>query len=108
MANEDIQNLNKIVNDLREKVSEFIGKSEAKDEKYDEHIAEDKQWKEKMGTELHAIANALLQDQSREEGQTETKTKLAEHWKWAIVVIVTLLAGNFIEVMEKLSQIFLG
>ena len=105
-GNNDVQNLYKLVNDLREKVSEFIGKSEAKDARYDEHITEDKQWKQNMSNELHAIANALLQDQSREEGEKETKSQLAEHWKWIIVVGATLLAGNLPEVVKKLSQLW--
>ena len=110
MSVEDIQNLYKLINNLSVEVSGFIASTTSEhshlSETVDKHIEKDEEWKESMDAQLSAIAQSLLQKHARDEGQAEMKTKISEFWKWGIVIVATLIAGNLPEVFDKLSLIF--
>ena len=89
MSVQDIQNLYKLINDLREKVAEFIGSSQTRDKHFESHIEKDEKWKNDMESQVTAIAQALLQDQTRDK----TKKEIGGFWYAVIVIIVTLLAN---------------
>ena len=89
MSAQDIQNLYKLINDLREKVAEFIGSSETRDKHFESHIENDEKWKNDMESQVTVIAQALLQDQTRDK----TKKEIGGFWYAVIVIIVTLLAN---------------
>lgn len=106
MSAQDIQNLYKIINDLREKVSVHIGQSSAEHKTFQKHIEKDEEWKDSMEKQVNLIATEIIKEHSREEGETERKKKLAEHWKWAIVVGATLMANNLPKFLEGLAKMF--
>ena len=106
MSTQEIQNLYKLINDLREKVSAHIGQSSAEHKTFQKHIEKDDKWKDGMEKQVNLIATEIIKDQSREEGEIKTKKKLAEHWKWAIVVGATLLANNLPKFLEGLAKMF--
>ena len=106
MSVQDIQNLYKLIYDLREKVSSHIGQSSAEHKTFQKHIEKDDAWKDSMQKQVNLIATELIKEHSREEGETQTKKKLAEHWKWAIVVGATLMANNLPKFLEGLANLF--
>ena len=89
MSAQDIQNLYKLINNLRVEVREFIAKSGTKDEHFENHIEEWKGWKNGIEAQVTAIANALLQEQTAKE----TKKEIGGLWYAVLVIIVTLLAN---------------
>ena len=97
VSTQDIQNLYKLVNDLRVEVSKFIGAATADHEHLseivEEHIEKDDKWKDKMEAQVSAIANALLQDQTHDAAVKETKKEIGGIWYAVIVIVVTLLAN---------------
>ena len=97
MSTQDIQNIYKLVNDLRVEVSKFIGTATADHEHLSEtvedHIEKDDKWKEKIGAEVAAIAQALFQGQTHNTAVKETKKEIGGIWYAVIVIIVTLLAN---------------
>ena len=104
MSHEDIQNLYKLINDLREKVAEFIGSSETRDEHFETHIKKDDKWKTDMESQVSAIAQALLQDQTRDDAVKETKQELSAKWWAAIAIIGALVAGCLPVLLQKWMQ----
>ena len=97
MSTQDIQNLYKLVNDLRVEVSKFIGTATADHEHLseivEEHVQKDDKWKEKMEAQVSVIANALLKDQTHDAAVKTTKKEIGGIWYAIIVIIVTLLAN---------------
>ena len=104
MSTQDIANLYKLINDLRVLVSKFIGESQTKDEQFEKHIEKDDEWKENMESQVSAIANALLQDRTRDDAVNETKKELSAKW-WAVIAIIgALVAGCLPVLLEKWIQ----
>ena len=113
MSVQDIQTLFKLVNDLRVEVSKFIGKSnsdhEHLSEGFDKHVKEWKGWRESTESQLNAIANAILQDQTRDTAEKEVETKIEKQEetrdnKW-LMWRITIVAGAF-TILSNLGQIF--
>ena len=124
MSVQDIQNLYKLVNDLRVQVGQFIGKSnsdhEHLSESFEDHVEEWKDWKGGIESQLNAIANALLQDQTRGdvekavEEKTEQKSEKDKDkssdkrllWQTTIVLAIFSILSNLGEIFGFLAKIF--
>ena len=121
MSAYDIQNLYKLIQDLRAEVREFIGRSDTKHDHFEEHIDKDDDWKDKMEGQLTAIANALLQEQTRDNvekevvAETERKEeKRGDKWLlwWTTIVVgaFTILSniGDILQFMAKIFNLLAG
>ena len=109
MSTHDIQNLYKLLSDLKAQVSGFIGRSDTKHEHFDDHIKGSEKWQESTESQLNAIANALLQEQTRDnvEKEVEVKTDKQEDKrdnKW-LMWRITIVAGAF-TILSNLGEIF--
>lgn len=109
--------------DLRKKVDTIaveVGKGEqAHDNLKDmlgDHIEKDEKWKDKMEGQLTAIANALLQDQTRDDAEKEVEQKSEAQtvhkenkwltWKTTIAVCAFGVLANIGEVFKFLAKLF--
>ena len=120
MSVQEIQNLYTLLTDLKAQVSGFIGESKAKDKEFDKHIVKDERWKENTENQLNAIANALLQDQTRDtiekavEDKTEQKSEKDKDtssnkrllWQTTIVLSIFSVITNLDKIFGFLSKIF--
>ena len=75
MSVQDIQHLYKLLSDLKAQVSGFIGRSDTKHEHFDDHITHSEKRQERIESQLNAIANALLQEQTRDNVEKEVEEK---------------------------------
>ena len=115
MSTQDIQNLYKLISNLQAEVREFIGRSDTKHDHFENHIGDWKGWKDRTEGQLNAIANALLQEQTRDnvekEAETETERKEEKRgdkwllWWTTIVVGAFAILSNIGEVVEFLAKI---
>ena len=109
--------------DLRTKVDTIaveVGKGDKAHENLKEmlgaHITKDDKWKEKMSAQVGAIAQALLQDQTRDdaEKQAEKKTEVQQvekknkwiTWKTTLVVCGFGVLANIGEVVKFFAKLF--
>ena len=116
MSTHDIQNLYKLINNLRVEVREFIGRSDTKHDHFEDHIRDWKSWKDGTERQLNAIANALLQEQTRDdvEKETEAETERKEEnrsnkwllWWTTIVVGAFAILSNIGEVVQFFAKLF--
>ena len=120
MSVQDIQNLYKLISDLKAQVSGFIGRSDTKHEHFDKHITHSEKRQERIESQLNAIANALLQEQTRDnvEKEVEVKTDQQEEksdekstnkrllWQTTIVLGIFSILSNIDEVFGFLAKIF--
>ena len=104
MSTQDIQNLYKLINDLRVLVGKWIGESKVKDDQFEKHIEKDDEWKKDMVAQMSAIANALLQDQTHDNAVKETKKELSAKWWAAIAVVSAIIAGCLPVFLQKWIQ----
>ena len=121
MSTQDIQNLYKLINDLRVEVSDFIGRSDTKHDHFEDHITDWKSWKDNTEGQLNVIANALLQEQTRDhvekeaEAETERKDeKRGDKWLlWWTTIVVGAFAilsniGEFVQFFAKILNLLAG
>ena len=116
MSTQDIQNLYKLLSDLKAQVSGFIGRSDTKHEHFDDHIKGSEKRQERIESQLNAIANALLQEQTRDnvEKEVETKTEQQEEkstnkrllWQTTIVLAIFSVLSHLGEIFGFLAKIF--
>ena len=120
MSAQDIQNLYKLVNDLRVQVGQFIGKSnsdhEHLSESFHDHVEEWKKWKGGIESQLNAIANALLQDQARgdveKEAEQKSQVKKVQKenkwltWKTTLALCVFAVVANIGDVVKFFAKLF--
>ena len=116
MSTQDIQNLYKLLSDLKAQVSGFIGRSDTKHEHFDDHIKGSEKRQERIESQLNAIANALLQEQTRDnvEKEVETKTEKQEDkrdnkwllWRITVVAGVFTILSNLGECFQFLAKLF--
>lgn len=120
MSVHEIQTLYKLISNLQSELRGFIGRSDTKHEQFDDYIREAKDKDEKLDSQLTAIANALLQDQTRDavEKEVEEKTEQKEEkdedkssnkrqlWQTTIVLGIFSILTNLEKIFGFLAKVF--
>lgn len=113
---QDFRDLRKEVRDISKEVAKGEKAHDNLKEMLGEHIKKDDKWKEDMGAQVTAIANALLQDKTRDnvEKEAEAETEKQEEkrsnkwltWKTTLAVCGFAVIANIGEVVKFFAKLF--
>ena len=113
---QDFRDLRSEVNTIAQKVAQGEKAHEHLEKMLGDHIKKDDKWKEDMGAQVTAIANALLQDQTRDDAEKEAEQKSDAKkvelknkwltWKTTLAVCGFAVLANIGEVVKFLAKLF--
>ena len=113
---QDFRDLRKEVQNITKEVAKGEQAHDNLKEMLGNHIKKDDKWKEDMGAQVTAIANALLQDQTRDDTEKEAEQKLEVKkverknkwltWKTTLAVCGFAVLANIGEVVKFLAKLF--
>ena len=113
---QDLRDLRTQVNTISQEVAKGEKAHENLKEMLGNHIIKDDKWKEDMGAQVSAIANALLQDKGRDDAEKEAEQKSEARnvekkhkwltWKTTVAVCAFAVIANIGEIVKFLAKLF--